>query len=192
MGYQTTTRIYQSLSCQDCPVQTRYTRSTQPGFRKIITVNPTRDAYRNQATNDLRTDSGKKLRKQRSVDVETVFGDIKRNYHFTRFTLRGKRKVTTEFRWIALGPQHQKSTPPQHQDRPNKEQEQQLNPTSQPHPNQHNKQKWPGTPKDIPDHFQNAFDTASSVFSHEIFSYPSTRLPADQAKSILRSLPARA
>ncbi|WP_301281324.1 transposase [Arcanobacterium phocae] len=102
LGYTTSTRIYQCLSCQDCPVKSRCTNSKQPGFCKIITVNPTKKAYKDKATADLRTDSGKHLRKQRAVDVETVFGDIKHNYHFTRFTLRGKRKVTTEFQWIAL------------------------------------------------------------------------------------------
>ncbi|WP_216395861.1 transposase [Arcanobacterium phocae] len=85
------------------PRQIRCTNSKQPGFCKIIAVNPTKRAYKDKATTDLRTNSGKRLRKQRAVDVETVFGDIKHNYHFTRFTLRGKRKVTTEFRWITPG-----------------------------------------------------------------------------------------
>ena len=33
--------------------------------------------------------------------MKTVFRDIKENYGFTRFTLRGLEKVTLEFRLIA-------------------------------------------------------------------------------------------
>ena len=35
--------------------------------------------------------------------METVFGDIKRNLGFTRFTLRGLEKVTLEWRLVATG-----------------------------------------------------------------------------------------
>ncbi len=37
------------------------------------------------------------------MDVETVFGDIKRNLGFTRFTLRGLEKVELEWRLVATG-----------------------------------------------------------------------------------------
>ena len=40
------------------------------------------------------------MRKKRSIDVETVLGDIKRNLGFTRFTLRGLEKVTLEWRLV--------------------------------------------------------------------------------------------
>lgn len=51
----------------------------------------------------LCTEEGTRLRKKRSVDVETVFGDIKRNMGFTRFTLRGLKKAELEFRLVAMG-----------------------------------------------------------------------------------------
>ena len=37
------------------------------------------------------------------MDVETIFGDIKRNHGFTRFMLRGLEKVTLEMRLVAAG-----------------------------------------------------------------------------------------
>ncbi len=49
------------------------------------------------------TERGSALRKRRGVDVETVFGDIKRNLGFTRFTLRGLEKVELEWRLVATG-----------------------------------------------------------------------------------------
>ncbi len=49
------------------------------------------------------TEVGSTLRKRRYVDVETVFGDIKRNLGFTRSSLRGLEKVTLEWRLVATG-----------------------------------------------------------------------------------------
>ena len=48
------------------------------------------------------SEKGVLLRKQRSQDVESVFGDLKMNGHFRRFHLRGKIKVKTEFGILAL------------------------------------------------------------------------------------------
>jgi hypothetical protein len=43
------------------------------------------------------------LRKQRSVEVETVFGQIKGNQGYRRFLLRGNAKVSTEWGLFSLG-----------------------------------------------------------------------------------------
>ncbi|MDR2597075.1 MAG: transposase [Treponema sp.] len=43
------------------------------------------------------------LRKQQSVEVETVFGQIKGNQGYKRFFLRGTAKVSTEWGLLALG-----------------------------------------------------------------------------------------
>ena len=43
------------------------------------------------------------LRKRRSVEVETVFGQIKGNLGYRRFLLRGTAKVSTEWGLLALG-----------------------------------------------------------------------------------------
>ena len=51
----------------------------------------------------LRTERGSTLGKQGSVDVETIFGDIKRNRGFRRFLLRGLEKVDHEMRMVAMG-----------------------------------------------------------------------------------------
>ena len=46
---------------------------------------------------------GSELGGRRSVDVETIFGDIKRNWGFRRFLLRGLEKVDHEMRMVAMG-----------------------------------------------------------------------------------------
>lgn len=66
-------------------------------------MNPTLNFFKERASEMLRTETGAKLRKRRSIDVETVFGNIKRNLGFTRFTLRGLEKVTLEWRLVATG-----------------------------------------------------------------------------------------
>ena len=43
------------------------------------------------------------LRKQRSVEVETVFGQIKGNQGYRRFLLRGMKKVSAEWGLLVLG-----------------------------------------------------------------------------------------
>jgi hypothetical protein len=43
------------------------------------------------------------LRKQRSVEVETVFGQIKGNQGYRRFLLRGRAKVATEWGLFSIG-----------------------------------------------------------------------------------------
>ncbi|WP_241688547.1 IS1182 family transposase [Trueperella pyogenes] len=103
LGYPSTARFYLCRSCQGCPLRAKCIRSDNPKTCRRITINPSAQAYKDKATQALRTEEGKRLRKQRSTDVETVFRDIKRNYHFTRFTLRSLKKAALEFRLVAIG-----------------------------------------------------------------------------------------
>jgi hypothetical protein len=45
----------------------------------------------------LRTEKGKRLKKERSTKVESVFGNMKHNKKFTQFLLRGKQGAAIEF-----------------------------------------------------------------------------------------------
>ena len=51
---------------------------------------------------NLNRNEGWILRKQRSIEIESCFGDIKHNMGFRRFHLRGIEKVKTEFTLIAM------------------------------------------------------------------------------------------
>lgn len=103
LGYESTVRIYECEDCSGCTRRARCSKSADPDSPRQIKVNPTLDAFKSRASEMLRTEVGSALRKKRSVDVETVFGDIKRNLGFTRFTLRGLEKVTLEWRLVATG-----------------------------------------------------------------------------------------
>ncbi|WP_180269106.1 transposase, partial [Sphingobacterium sp. 1.A.5] len=45
---------------------------------------------------------GRAHRKKRCYDVESVFGNIKKNHGFKRFMLRGKQKVEIEMGLLAI------------------------------------------------------------------------------------------
>jgi hypothetical protein len=58
--------------------------------------------YKNTARQNLESENGKKLRAQRGVDVESVFGQIKHNDQFRRFYTRGIKNVSTEWGIISI------------------------------------------------------------------------------------------
>ena len=103
LGHESVTRIYVCEGCPECPLRKRCFRSKDPDAVRILRVNPVLDAFRARASEMLHTERGSALRKQRSVDVETIFGDIKRNWGFRRFLLRGLEKVDHEMRMVAMG-----------------------------------------------------------------------------------------
>ena len=102
-GWRQVVCTYRCEGCSGCPRRDACFGAKGPGARRVLTVAPVQAEFRRRASALLRTPEGSRLRKRRSVDVETVFGDIKRNLGFTRFTLRGLEKVEHEWRLVAAG-----------------------------------------------------------------------------------------
>jgi len=100
-GYTTTIRRYGCSNCDGCSLRESCVR--RGGKNKTLQVNATLDALQQKARELLLSEEGVKLRKRRSTDVETVFGNIKQNLKFKRFSLRGLEKVSLEWGWVALG-----------------------------------------------------------------------------------------
>lgn len=98
-GYESERRYYECQNCQDCPLKSQ---CTQAKDNRRIQVSFKLIEYRRQARENLTSETGKALRKKRSVEVETVFGHIKHNMHFRRFHLRGLEKVNTEWGLICI------------------------------------------------------------------------------------------
>jgi len=98
-GYQTSVRVYQSRDCSGCPVASLCKRGDGP---RNIQINPTLEAYRAQARDNLNSQQGLALRKQRGVDVEPPFADIKFNQAYTRCRLRGEAKVNVEIGLLSI------------------------------------------------------------------------------------------
>lgn len=98
-GFPTEHGVYSGEDCQNCHLKEKCTKAA--GNRQIR-VSFRLQEYRQQARNNLLSEEGQRLRKQRGVDVETVFGRIKGNWGFRRFLLRGFEKVTVEWGLLCL------------------------------------------------------------------------------------------
>jgi len=100
-GYQSTIKEYKCVDCSNCPFYDQCCKSTT-GQPRSIQMNEKLEAYKQQARQNLNTGKGIKLKKQRGVEIESCFGDIKHNMGFRRFHLRGLRKVQTEINLVAM------------------------------------------------------------------------------------------
>jgi transposase len=100
-GYQSTIKLYECTDCSGCPFYQQCCKSTK-GENKTIQVNEKLEDYKQQARENLGTEKGIKLKKQRSIEIESCFGDIKHNMGFRRFHLRGLKKVKTEITLVVM------------------------------------------------------------------------------------------
>ncbi len=98
-GYITTVHIYQSEDCRGCPVAALCKRGEG---NRTIQVNPTLNAFRKQARENLSSERGIALRKKRGADVEPAIGDIKFNQGYRRCRLRGQAKVNVEIGLLSI------------------------------------------------------------------------------------------
>lgn len=97
-GYKQQIRKYKG-NCRGCKYLSVCSKS--PGGR-TVQLNKKLEKYKRLTKKNLCSPLGIELRKKRSVDVETVFGDIKLNQGFRRFNLRGLEKVNAEFGLVAM------------------------------------------------------------------------------------------
>ena len=98
-GYESERRVYQCDDCSPCPLKEKCTKAE--GNRQIQVSFRLRK-MRAQAKDLLLSEPGSALRKQRSIDVETVFGRIKQDWGFRRFLLRGLEKVKAEWGLLCI------------------------------------------------------------------------------------------
>jgi transposase len=98
-GFEQTITKYEAQNCTGCPVRGRCHKGQG---NRIIEVNHRLNRYKKNAKEKLKSDEGLYYRKQRGIDTEPVFGNLKHNKNFRRFSLRGKRKVEIEFGLFAI------------------------------------------------------------------------------------------
>ncbi|MDH5086313.1 Transposase DDE domain protein [Clostridium perfringens] len=99
-GYKSEITIYESESCEGCKYKSSCTKAK--GNKKITTSKKFAH-LREKSLENIKTDKGILLRKNRSIQVEGAFGVIKQDYGFRRFLMRGTKNVITEFLLIAFG-----------------------------------------------------------------------------------------
>lgn len=100
-GLQSTLKDYQCQDCQGCPFYEQCCKS-KTGENRRVRVNEKLDTYKQKARENLNSEQGTVLKKQRSIEIESCYGDIKHNMGFKRFHLRGIKKVKTEFNLVAM------------------------------------------------------------------------------------------
>jgi len=93
-GYESVKRVYLCTDCHRCPFQEACAKGKDT---KSIKVSIENQKQRKEVRERLATEEGKEKYKQRKIDVEPVFGQIKHNRQFHRFSLRGLSKNTVNW-----------------------------------------------------------------------------------------------
>jgi hypothetical protein len=98
-GFISEKRTYCCRDCGGCPAREACTKAK---YGRILQFSPVYEDLRKQVFDRLTSEVGQKLRSQRSVDVEAVFGLLKGNKKFRRFHLRGLKKVEVEWGLLSI------------------------------------------------------------------------------------------
>ncbi len=105
-GYISERRVYKSGGCDKCHLNDLCCKSKSD---RAIEVSPRLIDYKNIARQNLESEKGIRLRLQRGVDVESVFGQIKHNNQFRRFYTRGLKNVNIEWALLSIAHNIKKS-----------------------------------------------------------------------------------
>ena len=92
--YLSVKRNYLCIECHGCPFQTQCAKGKD---EKKIQVSIQNQKQRSEVKKRLATEEGQTIYRQRKIDVEPTFGQIKYNGQFERFSLRGLTKNTVEW-----------------------------------------------------------------------------------------------
>ena len=98
-GLEQSFKIYECEDCSNCPFKPTCTKAK--GNRQVH-WNTIWEELKAKAKTALEDDEKSAIYARRKVEVESVFGHIKGNRSFRRFSLRGLSKVNTEFGIVAL------------------------------------------------------------------------------------------
>jgi transposase len=98
-GYGHEVHYYKAKRCDGCPLRAMCHDAKTD---RILKINHRSSAYRKAAKKKLNSLRGFRVRSQRSVDTEPVFGHVKQCRLFRRFLLKGKTGVGTEINLLAI------------------------------------------------------------------------------------------
>ena len=98
-GYTSHVSCYQATRCQGCPLLGQCHKAKG---NTMIEVNHRLNELKQKAKERLLSETGLYHRSKRPIEPEAVFGQMKSNNRFNRFTLRGLPKVEIEFGLMAL------------------------------------------------------------------------------------------
>lgn len=96
-SYRSVIRVYKCLNCAGCLYRDKCVKSEDKFANRRIYINRRLNELKTQARENLCSERGKEMRSLRSIEVESVFGDIKNNFSVRRFMLKGLEKVKIEW-----------------------------------------------------------------------------------------------
>lgn len=99
-GYTSQISYYQAIRCEDCPLRSKCFKGKG---NRMIQINKRLNQLKEKARQKLMSEEGVEHRKKRPAEVEAVFGQLKANNKFNRFTFKGLVKVNLEFALMAIG-----------------------------------------------------------------------------------------
>ncbi|MEK4285623.1 IS1182 family transposase [Ureibacillus sp. FSL K6-0165] len=94
-GFKREFKIYECEDCSGCPLRSSCTKAKEGNNRKLM-VNEKWKKQKEYVRAKLSEEKTSSIYRQRKIDVEPVFGFLKANLRFTRFSVRGKSKVENE------------------------------------------------------------------------------------------------
>jgi len=99
-GYVSQVSYYEAQNCRGCPLRSRCFKGKG---NRVIEINYRLHQLRRKAKERLESERGIYHRRKRGVEIESVFGQLKQNNKFRRFTMRGLANVEIEFGLMAIG-----------------------------------------------------------------------------------------
>lgn len=108
-GYEKLVKVYVAKDCNNCSFANECVRKKkdhiegQPLPNRTISRSELLVDYQKKVRENLKSDRGKELRRFRGCEIETVFGDLKGNQKFRRFTHTTLPKVEVELKLYAIG-----------------------------------------------------------------------------------------
>ncbi|WP_281637637.1 transposase [Flavobacterium marginilacus] len=99
-GYESQVSYYQVKRCHGCPLRGL---CHQAKGNRTIEINHRLNQLRAKAKELLTSEKGLEHRSKRPIEVEAVFGQLKNNNKFSRFTFTSIEKVEMEFLLMAIG-----------------------------------------------------------------------------------------
>src|SRR5690625_1660806 len=94
-GFKRKFKVYQSENCNGCPLRSYCTKAKEGNHRRLF-INEKWENQKEYIREKLLEKEAGKIYKQRKIDVEPVFGFLKANMSFSRFSVRGRSKVENE------------------------------------------------------------------------------------------------
>jgi len=94
-GFTRKFKVYECDDCSGCPLRDLCTKAKKLNNRKVY-INEKWESQKEYVRTKLSDEKTGELYGKRKIDVEPVFGFLKANLCFSRFSVRGKEKVTNE------------------------------------------------------------------------------------------------